>query len=419
MTFFKNKKNNNEHSTKKIVFSSYQIFVITILSIIQFSVVLDFMVLSPLSDTLIKELKINTNQFSLIVSSYAFSAGISGFLTAGFADKFDRKKILLFFYTGFIISTLFCGLSPNHSLLTIARMFTGLFGGVISSISFAIITDLFVMETRGRVMGFVQMAFAASQILGIPASLFLANKFGWHAPFIMIVIFSVLILMIIFFKLKPVNKHLELKSEKNPYKHLLSTITNKKYITGFSATCLLATGGFMLNQFGGAYTINNLKITKDQLPLLFGITGLFSIITGPFIGKISDKKGKYNTFLVGSLFCMLMVGIYTQLGASPFGLVLLVQVLLFIFVSSRMISSSALMSGVPQPKDRGAFMSINSSFQYLAGGISAYFAGSIVYQSTDGVFHNYERLGYVVIASMVFSGIMMYFIHRGQNNTNR
>jgi len=413
MTFFK--KKSNEISSKKIVFSNYQIFVISILSIIQFSVVLDFMVLSPLSDTLIKELKINTNQFSLIVSSYAFSAGISGFLTAGFADKFDRKKILLFFYSGFIISTLMCGLSPNHSLLTIARMFTGLFGGVISSISFAIITDLFVMETRGRVMGFVQMAFAASQILGIPASLFLANKFGWHSPFIMIVIFSLMVILIIFFKLKPVNKHLELKSEKNPYKHLLSTITNKKYIIGFSATCLLATGGFMLNQFGGAYTINNLKITKDQLPFLFGITGLFSIITGPFIGKISDKKGKYNTFLVGSLFCMLMVGIYTQLGVSSFGIVLLVQVLLFIFVSSRMISSSALMSGVPEAKDRGAFMSINSSVQYLAGGISAYFAGSIVYQSTDGVFHNYERLGYVVIASMVFSGIMMYFIHKGQS----
>lgn len=419
MTFFKKGKKINENITNKIVFSSYQIFVITILSIIQFSVVLDFMVLSPLSDTLIKELKISTSQFSLIVSAYAFSAGISGFLTAGFADKFDRKKILLFFYTGFIVSTLFCGLSPNHSILILARIFTGLFGGVISSISFAIITDLFVMETRGRVMGFVQMAFAASQILGIPVSLLLANKLGWHAPFIMIVLFSMIVLLIIFFRLKPVDKHLELKSEKNPYKHLLSTITNKKYITGFLATCLLATGGFMLNQFGGAYTINNLKITKDQLPLLFGITGLFSIITGPIIGKISDKKGKYNTFLVGSLFCMLMVGIYTQLGASPFILVIFVQVLLFIFVSSRMISSSALMSGVPEPKDRGAFMSINSSVQYLAGGISAYFAGYIVFQGSDGVFHNYERLGYVVIASMVFSGIMMYFIHRGQNNTNR
>jgi len=164
-------------------FTGYQNFIVTILAIVQFTVILDFMVLSPLGAILLKELSITTAQFALVVSAYAFSAGAAGLLAAGFADKFDRKKLLLFFYGGFIFGTLLCGLAPNYHFLLIARIVTGIFGGVMSSISYAIITDLFAIQVRGRVMGFVQMAFASSQVIGIPLGLFLANMFNWHAPF--------------------------------------------------------------------------------------------------------------------------------------------------------------------------------------------------------------------------------------------
>ena len=77
------------------LFTKYQIFMIVILSIIQFTVVLDFMVLSPLGEQLMSELKITPAQFSRVVSAYAIFAGLSGLLTAGFADRFDRKKLEL------------------------------------------------------------------------------------------------------------------------------------------------------------------------------------------------------------------------------------------------------------------------------------------------------------------------------------
>jgi hypothetical protein len=172
---------NNTEPVKEKIFSRYQVFMIAILAILQFTIVLDFMVLSPLGALLLEKLNINTSQFGWVVSAYAFSAGASGLLAAGFADKFDRKKLLLFFYTGFIIGTFLCALAPNYHMLLVARIVTGIFGGVIGSVSFAIITDLFKMEVRGRVMGFVQMAFAASQVLGLPIGLLLANRFGWHA----------------------------------------------------------------------------------------------------------------------------------------------------------------------------------------------------------------------------------------------
>src|ERR1700730_17742028 len=182
----------NKSEQPAAAFTGYQKFAIFLLAITQFTVILDFMVMSPLGDILMKSLNIKPAHFGIAVSAYAFSAGISGLLTAGFADKFDRKKLLLFFYTGFIAGTFLCGIAQSYPLLVGARIITGLFGGVIGSISMAIIADLFSIQQRGRVMGFVQMGFGASQVLGIPISLFIANAWGWQAPFWMVFVIALI-----------------------------------------------------------------------------------------------------------------------------------------------------------------------------------------------------------------------------------
>jgi predicted MFS family arabinose efflux permease len=396
----------------KATFTKYEALIITILAITQFTVILDFMVLSPLGAQLMKELSISTSQFGAVVSAYAFSAGIAGLLTAGFADRFDRKKLLLFFYSGFIIGTFLCGIAPDYKFLLMARIVTGLFGGVISSISFAIITDLFKMEVRGRVMGFVQMAFAVSQVMGIPVGLLLANNFGWHSPFMMIVVLAALTGILIFVKMKPVAEHLKIKSERNPFQHLLKTLSTPNYLRGFMATVLLATGGFMLMPFGSAFSISNLGLTQDQLPILYFITGIFSMIFGPLSGRLSDKIGKYNMFIAGSIITILMVSIYTHLSVTPLWEVIILNVILFVGISSRMISASALMTAVPAPQDRGAFMGINASIQQLSGGIAAFAAGKIVIQTKNAPLQHYDILGYVVVCSMLITIGMMYIINK-------
>jgi len=402
---------------KAPVFSGYQKFIIAILAILQFTIILDFMVLSPLSPILLKELSLVPSQFGLVVSAYAFSAGISGFLAAGFADKFDRKKMLMFFYTGFLLGTVLCAIASNYYFLLGARIVTGIFGGVIGSVSFAIITDIFRMEVRGRVMGVVQTAFAASQILGLPIGLYLANHFGWHSPFWMIAGFGILVGIVIVAYMKPINEHLLIQSERSPFQHLIKTLTTKHHIRGFAGTILLATGGFMLMPFGSAFSIFNLHLTMDQLPLLYGVTGFFSIVFGPLIGKMSDKIGKFKTFVVGTVISMTMVAIYTNLGPTPLYLVIMLNVLLFVGISSRMISSSALMTAVPAPQDRGAFMAINSAIQQISGGVASVVAGMIVVQTPSGELLHYSTLGIVVMCSMVFAVIMMWRVNQYvQNN---
>jgi len=395
---------------KERIFSRYQVFMIAILSILQFCIILDFMVLSPLGAMLLPQLHITTAQFGMVVSAYAFSAGASGLLAAGFADKFDRKKLLLFFYIGFLIGTVLCALAPDYNFLLAARIVTGIFGGVIGSVSFAIITDLFTFEKRGRVMGFVQMSFAASQVLGLPIGLLLANQFDWHAPFWMIAIFGVAVGVLIFSYMKPIEEHLKIKSERNAFQHLIKTFSTPDYLKAFFCTSLLATGGFMLMPFGSAFSTNNLGLTLAQLPLVYWITGLFSIGTGPFIGKLSDRLGKFKVFVGGSLLAMVMVAIYTPLGITPLWVIVAISVVMFTGVSSRMISSSALVSAIPAPQDRGAFMSINSSVQQVSGGVAAGIAGIIVTQRPDGLLDGYPLLGYVVIGSMFITIGMMYWI---------
>src|SRR5579871_3238453 len=174
-------------------FSGYQRFVVGLLAFLQFSIVLDFMIISPLGAIIMPDLDISPQRFGEIVSAYAFSAGSAGFLAAGFADRFDRKRFLLFFYCGFIAGTALCALAPNYPLLLFARIVTGLFGGVVGSIVLAIVTDLFPLQLRGRVMGYIQTAFAASQVFGIPVGLFLANRWSWHVGFGAIVGLAVLI----------------------------------------------------------------------------------------------------------------------------------------------------------------------------------------------------------------------------------
>jgi len=390
-------------------FTSYQALVIVLLALTQFTVVLDFMVMSPLGDMLMKSMELTTSQFGFAVSGYAISAGVSGLLTAGFADRFDRKKLLLFFYIGFITGTLFCGLATTYFMLLAARIITGVFGGVIGSISMAIMADLFPLHQRGRAMGFMQMGFGASQALGIPISLYIANHWGWQSPFLMIVGLATIIWLVVMMKLQPVTKHLELKTEKTAIKHLLHTLQLRQYRTGFLLTALLSLGGFMMMPWGSAFAVNNLHVSYDQLPILFMASGVAALIIMPLIGKLSDKIDKVKIFTVAALSMMVIIVIYTNLGPIPFFLILTLNILMMTAIMSRIVPAMALVSALPKMQDRGAFMSVNASLQQIAGGIAAGIGGMIVVQKTKtSPLQHYDILGYVIVVIIILNIIQLY-----------
>ncbi len=393
-------------------FTGYQKFVIAVLAFLQFTVILDFMIMSPLGALMMPALRISPSQFGVAVSVYAFAAGASGLIAASFADKFDRKKLLLTFYVGFLVGTYLCAFAPTYEFLLFARLVTGIFGGVIGAIAFAITVDLFAIELRGRVMGILQTAFSASQILGLPAGLYISNIWGWHAPFVMIATLGVFAGLLIAIKMRPVTEHLKLQKKENPIKHLFSTLANRRYLIAFGTTALLSIGGYLLMPFGSAYTVNNLKIAMSDLPTIYLVSGIASIAIGPLVGKLSDTLGAFRMFIVGTVIGTIMVLIYTNLGPSPLWLVIIVNVVMFMGIFSRMIPAQAMMSVIPEAKNRGSFMSISSSLQQIAGGVASVAAGHIVVANADGSLGHFNTLGYVMVAIALIALACMYKIHK-------
>jgi predicted MFS family arabinose efflux permease len=405
--------------TLPLKFSGYQMFVVALLAFLQFSIVLDFMIISPLGAIIMPDLDISPQRFGEIVSAYAFSAGVSGFLAAGFADRFDRKRFLLFFYSGFIAGTALCALAPNYPLLLAARIVTGVFGGVIASIVLAIATDLFPLRMRGRVMGIVQTAFSASQVLGIPAGLYIANLWNWHAAFLMIVLIAIPVGLIIAIYMGPVVGHLALKQNESPWRHLTGTVLVPRYAMAFATTALLVTGGYMLLPFASAYTVGNLGIPLTDLSTVYLVSGMFTVFAGPLIGRASDAFGKFRTFTFGCAVSIIMVLVYTHLPPVSLATVIVVNVLLFVGIFSRMIPSQALISAIPEAGKRGSFNAVSASLQQLSGGVASIIAGVVVVQGPAGDIQRFDELGYIVVATTLASLGLMYFIQKAVAGTRR
>lgn len=394
-------------------FSRYQKFVVGLLAALQFAVIIDFMLMAPLGAMIMPALSMSARQFGLVVSAYAFSAGLSGLLTAGFADRFDRKKLLLFFYTGFVLGTLWCGLADSFEALLAARIATGIFAGVIGSIVLAITADLFAAHLRGRVMGVIQSAFAASQVLGLPVGLYLANHGTWHVPFLLLAAMGVGGGLVIALAMKPVNGHLASPQEHSAFRHLFNTLAEPRHWAAFAATALLTTGGYMLMPFGSAFTVNNLGIAVTSLPTVYLLTGLCTIVTGPLIGRASDAFGQLRVFYVGSALTIVMVLIYTHLSNVPLAWVIVVNAVMFVGIFSRLIPFQAMVAGVPEPSRRGAFNAVSSAIQQLSGGVASLIAGQIVLIGADGKLQHFDWVGYILVVTTVVAGFLAWQVHRG------
>lgn len=399
-------------SAPAAAFTREQRLVVAMLAFLQFAVILDFMLMAPLGAMIMPALGIGPAEFSLVVSAYAFSAGAAGLLAAGFADRYDRKKLLLVFYAGFVLGTVWCGLAQSHASLLAARIATGLFGGVIGATVMAIATDLFPASMRGRVMGLMQTAFAASQVLGIPAGLYLSNHWDWHAPFLAMSALGLLGGAVVAWRLQPVDAHLALPREHGPFRHLLATVRVPRHLLAFATTALVTTGGFMLMPFSSAFAVNNLGIGLHSLPTVYLVTGLATIVFGPLIGRAADAFGKFRVFTAGTVVSMGMVLLYTHLGPVSLAALVVVNAVLFVGIFSRMIPYQAMVASVPVPAQRGSFNAVSSSLQQLSGGMASAIAGHVVALGAGGQLLRFDVVGYIVVVASVAAWLLVRQLQR-------
>jgi predicted MFS family arabinose efflux permease len=372
-----------------------------LLATINFTHILDFMIMMPLGNYLMPHFNISAQYFSWIVAAYPVTAFASGMVAAFYVDRFDRKKVLLFAYAGFIVGTISCGIAPSAFLLLFARVLTGLFGGLIGAQVLSIIGDTFPYEKRGRAMASVFMAFSIASVFGVPFSLYLARLSTWHAPFLLIGILGLLLLPFLIKYLPSVSGHINLEEPPAPInvREVFSSVfSNRSQTLALILSGSLMLGHFVVIPFINPYLEFNVGFTKEQTPMIYMAGGACALVSSQFIGRLADKYGKFKIFTICLLLSLLPIFFITNMPHISFYAVLAIFGFWFMFTTGRNIPAQAMISTVVNAEERGRFMSFNSSFQQLFTGAASIIAGLIVVRDEAGKIYRYNWVGYLSIA---------------------
>lgn len=373
--------------------------ILFILATAKFTHIMDFMVVMPLGPQLMRIFGISPQQFGLVVSAYTISAGLFGFIGAFFVDRFDRKKALIFCYTGFVIGTMACALSPNYEMLVLTRSLTGAFGGVLGALVLATVGDLYPEERRAGAMSIVMAAFSAAAVIGVPFGLFLAASFSWHAPFYFLGGMGVLIWALMFFYLPEMKGHLQAGvKQKNPKQVIGMAFGNFNARMALILISVLMLGQFTVIPYIADYMVGNMGFEELDLTYIYLIGGALTLISAPLIGRFADRYGKFKVFSITAVVSIIPLLLITHVNHAGMGLALVITSVFFVFISGRMIPAMTMITSSVKKEDRGAFMSMNSAVQQTASGLSAFIGGAIILKSSTGELFNYQYVGYFAVA---------------------
>ena len=374
-------------------------FFLLTLAGIQFSHILDFMIIMPLGPILMREFGIGTHAFGLLVASYSFSAATSGVLAATFVDLFERKRLLLISFTLFGLSTLACALAPNYAALMIARCLAGAFGGIMGALVQTMIGDAIPYIRRARASGLVSTAFSISTVAGVPLSLWLANHLNWRAPFFFIAALSLIFIFIGSRFLPELRHHLSEPKRSHLLSATFSVLGDANHLKALLYSALIIFSGFTVIPYITLFAVNNVGIAQADIPIVYLAGGTATLISARFIGHWADKHGKVETYRWLAAAALLPLALVTHAGALPLGIWLICTTSFFVLVSGRMIPAMAIISSAAQPMLRGTFMSLNGTVQSLAMGLATTLAGFIITLDDTGKINGFPEVGYVAIAA--------------------
>jgi MFS transporter, DHA1 family, inner membrane transport protein len=379
-----------------------ELLVVLILAAVQFTTIVDFMIVMPLGPQLMRTLEIGPAKFGLIVSSYTFAAGAAGLVASAMVDRFARRTAFMALYAGFLIGTLFCGLAPTYEILVTARIATGAFGGILGGMAMAIIGDVFPEERRGRATGSLMTGFSLASVAGVPLGLFLGTNYGWHVPFIVLAIGGLPALVLTPLALPRLDAHVG-KQHAHPLRSVVETFSHANHLAAFALIVSLMVGSFAVFPYLSAYLVANVGMSEQQLPLVYIAGGALTLVAAPIVGRLADRHGKLRMFRLIAPASALFMVVITHLPAAPVAVAVAVFGTLMVCNVGRMIPAMAMVTSSVEPRRRGAFLSANSSVQHIASGMGAYLGGLIVVQSVGGRLEHFGAVGWFAAATTLAS----------------
>jgi MFS transporter, DHA1 family, inner membrane transport protein len=383
--------------------------ILFLLAALNFTHILDFMIMMPLGNYLMPFFGISPQQFAILVSAYTISAAISGFAAAFFVDNFDRKKVLLIAYVGFLVGTIACGVAPTYWLLLMARVITGIFGGLIGAQVVSIVADTFSYERRGAAMGALMSAFSVASIMGVPFALYLANLTSWHAPFLLVGVLGFVLVPLLMRYLPSMTSHIHAQNTAHPtskWAIMTDIFKAPQQRDALIFSGLIMFGHFLIIPFINPFLEFNVGYSRTITPMVYLVGGIASFFSANLLGKISDKHGKLTVFSLCVLSAVPMVILITNLWYIPVVLVLTAFAIWFTASTGRGVTAQAMVSQMVNPEHRGGFQSFNSSLQQLGTGLASLVAGMIVVKGDDGKIEHYNWLGVLSVVVLLVSLVM-------------
>ncbi|MEY4882255.1 MAG: hypothetical protein RIS34_109 [Pseudomonadota bacterium] len=356
---------------------------------IQFTHILDFMIMMPLGPQFTQLFAITDAQFGLLVSAYTLAGGLSGLLASAYIDRFGRKRLLLVLYAAFALATLACGLATSYGALMAARVGAGIFGGVLAALSQTIVGDVIPFERRGRAMSIVMTSFSVATVAGVPAGLFLAAHLGWHSAFFGIALLCAVLFCFAALTLPVLNAHLGGTTQSSALERIRTVVADRNHQKAFLFSALMMFAGFTVIPYITLYMQANVGMRTDQLPYIYLCGGLGTLLTARWVGRMTDFRGKVATFKVFAVALILPMLAVTLMPRVALGAVLTASTLLFVCMSGRMIPGMAIVTSAANPALRGTFMTLNAAVQSAAMGIAALVGGALISRNGQGELQNY------------------------------
>ncbi|WP_438390832.1 MFS transporter [Caballeronia sp. DA-9] len=376
-----------------------------LLALTQFTIIMDFMVMMPLGPQIMRSFQISPAAFATAVSAYSWCSGLSGLLGATYIDRFDRRRLLLGVYALFALSNLACALAPSFSILLFARAFAGITGGMLGSVVMAIVSDVIPVARRGAATGTIMTAFSLAAVAGVPAGILLGARFGWYTPFILLTALSVLIWLGSMRIVPALSEHLgrQQPALRSVLPGLWRLLSNPRHMSAFAMTFVVMGSQMLVIPFISPILVANHGVQPAQLSWLYMGGGAATFFTSRFIGRLSDRYGSRKMFRVMVAVSLLPILFVTHLPSLPYVALLLFFPVFMVTVSGRMVPMQALLTTVPAPANRGAFLSTNSALQALGSGCGAWLGGLLLSSNANGSIQGYGTNGWLATVLVVLA----------------
>ncbi|MBX9853383.1 MAG: MFS transporter [Cytophagaceae bacterium] len=383
-----------------------------ILALLQFTHIVDFLIILPLGPQLMRLLSISPQQFAILISSYSFGAAVFGIGASFLIDKFDRKHVLLVLLTLFTIGLMICSMATDYYSLLIGRIFTGAFGGNLGAMILAVVADSIPRSRCGTATGFVLSTFPIASIVGVPVGLYMASQTTWQVPYNILAIFTLIFSLIALFFLPPMKVHLKNNETKEKGKSLFAAYKESSLISGLIFMFLLIMGGFTVTSFMSPYLVSNLHFSEKELSYVYLIGGVAAFCTSHLAGKMIDKFGERKIFVISALVSIFAMIALTSIAGASKALVFIITTLFFTILNCRFISAMSMINSSVDSCKRGSFMELSSSVQQISCGIAAVVSGFLITSTVTGELNNYNLIGIIAAVSTFFSIFLSYKIKR-------